>query len=301
MIITHIPVLLKESLYYLAVNPVGIYIDASFGSGGHAFAINEKLSPQGMLIAFDRDEEVISHFSTTLPDNLYLFHSTFSYIQHFLKYLNIDKVDGILADLGMSTHQLESPHRGFSYQIDAPLDMRMNKNAELTATLVINTYSLEELTKIFRTYGELKEAYKLSQLIVEKRKTEKIDTTQKLVEAIKPVTPSKGTFAFLSKVFQAIRIEVNQELKELESLLLQAEKWLKPQGRLVLISYHSLEDKLIKEFLNKETIDYERMIYGKRSNAEWKPLTKKPVTPSAEEIKSNPKSRSAKLRAAEKL
>ncbi|MCX7696265.1 MAG: 16S rRNA (cytosine(1402)-N(4))-methyltransferase RsmH [Bacteroidales bacterium] len=305
MMIKHQPVLLTQVLDYLAIDPDGIYVDATFGTGGHAFEIYKHLSPKGKVIAFDRDAEVIDQFSNELPQNLFLFHSTFSFIQHFLLYTDTNEIDGLLADLGISSHQVDSPLRGFSYLKDGPLDMRMNPRSKFSAYDVINTYSYQKLTDIFRNYGELSNANQVAELIVNARTVKPIRTTLELVEILKPVMPPKS-YSFLSKVFQAIRIEVNQELEELQSLLEQSKTWLKKGGRLVIISYHSIEDRMVKKFFLEtettlQTMDTEYYLYGKKNQATWKILTKKPIRPSESEMQLNPRSRSAKLRAAEKI
>lgn len=303
MIIRHQPVLLAETLHYLAINPDGIYVDATFGSGGHAFEIHKQLSKKGKLIAFDRDAEVIQQFSGKLPENLLLFHSTFSFIQHFLLYSGINKIDGLLADLGMSTHQVDSSKRGFSYLKDGPLDMRMNPESKLRAYDVINNYPLQKLIEIFREYGELSNATQIARLIEDARTRKPLQSTIELVEILKPATPQRS-YPFLSRVFQAIRIEVNREIEELKSLLEQSKTWIKPGGRLAVISYHSLEDRVVKNFLSEQHIanmETDYFIYGKKNPSDWKILTKKPITPSTHEVETNPRSRSAKLRVAEKI
>lgn len=297
----HIPVMLNECLQYLNIQPDGIYVDVTFGGGGHSKAILQKLSDKGKLFAFDQDKDAQKNI---IQDTRFTFiASNFSYITQWLNYYGIFKVNGILADLGVSLHQFQNKERGFSYKYNYNLDMRMNQNNKTTAADIVNNYSPQQLEKIFFEYGELKNAKKIAHLIVKYRFEKNIQTTFDLVEAVKPALPKVNDYPILSKIFQAIRIEVNDELGALKSFLNQTYDLLESKGRLVVLTYHSLEDKIVKHFMMNGHTDKTLTpdpLYGK-INYPFKIITKKPVTPLEEEIKSNPQSRSAKLRCAEKI
>ncbi len=295
----HIPALLNETIDALNIKPDGIYVDATFGGGGHSRAIFERLT-SGKLIAFDQDSDAAEN--AWEADNFILIHANFSYIRNFIEYLKIDKVDGILADLGVSTHHIDVPERGFSFRFDAPLDMRMNTEKQIDAKYVINDYDEQKLADIFFYYGELKNARKIAKTIVNCRKNKAIETTFELVECLKNLIPKKNENKFLAQVFQAVRIEVNDEINTLKTFIEQATELLKKSGRLAIISYHSLEDKLVKNFFKNGNFEGKRVtdMYGNQIRP-LKPINNKVIVPSDEEIKQNNRVRSAKLRIAEKL
>ena len=297
----HIPVMLKECMEYLNIHPDGIYVDATYGGGGHSKAILERLSDKGKLFAFDQDKDAQQNL---IQDKRFTFIPyNFSFITQWLHYYNIYKVNGILADLGVSLHQFQKPERGFSYRYNFALDMRMNQDQKLTAADVVNQYSEQQLEQLFFNYSDLKNAKKLARLIVQYRFEHPIQTTFDLVNAVKPALPKVNDYAVLSKIFQAIRIEVNKEVEHLKKFLNQCYSLLDNGGRLVVLTYHSLEDRIVKHYMingdTEKTLEPD-VIYGK-INYPYKILTKKPVEPSEEEIKQNPQARSAKLRACEKI
>lgn len=294
----HKPVLLTASLEGLALKKSGTYVDATFGGGGHTKAILSRLGPEGKVVAFDQDEDAL--VNQWEDDRLLLVHQNFRYLQKFLRFHNIDKVDGVLADLGVSSYQLDTPDRGFSIRFEGPLDMRMSQNIENTAEKIINTYDETSLGNIFYRYGELRSARRFAAEIINQRKNNKITTTQDLIELLKPMIPQARFYKELAQIFQALRIEVNQELSALESLLEQTAHVLNPQGRLCVISYHSLEDRLVKRYMQYGCFDNEpnKDAFG-NSNVPFKKIGKM-LLPQAEEIKSNKRARSAKLRIAEK-
>lgn len=294
----HKPVLLTASLEGLALKKSGTYVDATFGGGGHTKAILSHLGPEGKVVAFDQDEDAL--VNQWEDDRLLLVHQNFRYLQKFLRFHNINKVDGVLADLGVSSYQLDTPDRGFSIRFEGPLDMRMSQNIDNTAEKIINTYDETSLGNIFYRYGELRSARRFAAEIVNQRKNNKIATTQDLIELLKPMIPQARFYKELAQIFQALRIEVNQELSALESLLEQTAHVLNPQGRLCVISYHSLEDRLVKRYMQYGCFDNEpnKDAFG-NSNVPFKKIGKM-LLPQAEEIKSNKRARSAKLRIAEK-
>ena len=296
----HNPVLLDESVSALIGSPKGIYADATFGGGGHTSEILRRIDPEGRVISFDRDSDAIAN----KPDDerLTLIRSDFRWIQnHLLHQGCTEGVDGILADLGVSSHQFDTAERGFSFRYEAPLDMRMNQEATLTAAEIVNTYPQEDLEKILRLYGEVDNSRKLAQLICKAREASPINTTTELGKAIENVLPKFAEHKFLAKVYQALRIEVNQEMKSLEKFLIGAAKSLKPGGKLVIITYHSLEDRMVKNFIKAGNIEgkVEKDFYG-NATAPLKAVNRKPILPQEEEIASNTRARSAKLRIAEK-
>ena len=297
----HNPVLLDESVSALIGSPKGIYADATFGGGGHTSEILRRIAPEGRVISFDRDSDAIAN----KPDDerLTLIRSDFRWIQNHLLHQGCkDGVDGILADLGVSSHQFDTAERGFSFRYEAPLDMRMNQEATLTAADIVNNYTMEDLEKILRLYGEVDNSRKLAQLICKAREVSPINTTTELGKAIESVLPKFAEHKFLAKVYQALRIEVNQEMKSLEKFLIGAAKALKPGGKLVIITYHSLEDRMVKNFIKAGNIDgkVEKDFYG-NATAPLKAVNRKPILPQEEEIASNTRARSAKLRIAEKI
>ena len=296
----HDPVLLHLSVDSLVTDPSGVYVDATFGGGGHSRAILEKLSADGRLIAFDQDAESQANL---IDDPRFQFvPSNFKNLTRFLQYYKAWPVNGILADLGISSHQIDTPDRGFSYSHDGRLDMRMNGEAALSAHEVVNQYDEKQLSHVFYTYGELHEGRQLARQIVRVRTESPIDTTFQLVAALKPSLPRGRENKYLSKVFQALRIEVNHEMEVLESMLMQVQDALKEGARLVIISYHSLEDRMVKNYMRAGNIAgvVEKDFYGNPLSP-YKLVTRKAVTPDQEEIMSNPRARSAKLRVAERI
>ncbi len=296
----HIPVLAETSVDLLAVDPTGTYADLTFGGGGHSRRILERLGDAGRLYAFDQDSDTLAN----RPDDprFHYVASNFRFLRGALRWRGVEAVDGILADLGVSSHHFDAAERGFSFRGEAPLDMRMNRRGRLTAADVVNTWSPEELTRIFGDWGELETPWKIASCLERARAAEPIRTTAGLVAAVRPCTPRKDEAKFLTKLFQALRIEVNGEMEALKMALEQSLKVLRPGGRLVVIAYHSLEDRLVKNFLRSGNFEgiVESDFYGRRQ-APFEVLTRKAVTPSAEELERNPRSRSAKLRAAVKL
>ena len=295
----HIPVLLNESIEGLNIDPNGVYVDVTFGGGGHSAKILENLE-NGKLVAFDQDADVLANVPN---DNRLLFaHHNFSYLKHFLTYYGFEQVDGILADLGVSSHDFDVAERGFSTRFDGALDMRMNQTAKLTAADVVNTYSEDDLFRILREYGEVNNARKTASVIVAARQIKSINTTGELVDIVKVLVPQKMSNKFLAQVFQALRIEVNNELEVLKSFLNDAYLMLKPGGRLVVISYHSLEDRLVKNFIQKGDFegDVEKDFFG-NIKLKFNTVGKKFIAPNNDEIARNTRARSAKLRIAEKI
>ena len=295
----HEAVLLKESIAGLRIDPDGTYVDVTFGGGGHSKSILEKLD-KGTLFAFDQDTDVQKN---SIDDNRFiLINQNFRFMQKFLRLEGVIKVDGILADLGVSSHQFDTAERGFSIREEGELDMRMNTTQELSAKQVVNEYELDDLCRIFREYGELKNAYSLAKSILSSRENREIVTTEDLKEAVKKHVPPHKSNKIFAQLFQAIRIEVNDELKALKEMLLQSVDLLKEGGRLSVISYHSLEDRLVKNLIKSGNFkgEIEKDFYGVPKLI-LKAISKKPITASEEELESNPRSRSAKLRVSEKL
>lgn len=295
----HNPVLRQLSVDYLVTNPNGTYVDVTYGGGGHSRCILEKLD-QGRLIAFDQDSDAQSQL---LEDERFTFvASNFKNLNRFLKYHQAFPVDGILADLGVSSHQFDTPERGFSYREDGVLDMRMNTQTGKTAQDIVNQYDEKALSDIFYRYGELSDGRTLARRILKTREEQPITTTGQLVEALKPSLIRGKENKSLSKIFQAIRIEVNQEMAVLESFLTQSLDALKEGGRLVVIAYHSLEDRLVKNFMRSGNLagEVEKDFYG-NPQTPFKLVTRKAIQPDIEEITINPRARSAKLRVAEKI
>lgn len=296
--IYHIPALLTESIDALNINARGSYVDATFGGGGHSRAILQRLGPAGHLYGFDRDIDALQNAP---DDSRFTFvHSDYRFIPNFLHYYGCDKVDGILADLGVSFHHFDSGERGFSFREDAPLDMRMNQKGERTAARIIADASPEKLESIFRAYTDLKRPRLLANAIVKARSVSPILTTSQLTDVLTPALNPKNLKKDLAQAFQALRIETNDELHSLQRLLLNSLSVLKPGGRFAIITYHSIEDRMVKNFFRSGNLEgkVEQDFYG-RVLTPWKQITRNPVVPSAEEIERNPRSRSAKLRVAE--
>ena len=295
----HKPVLLEESIIGLKINPNGIYVDATFGGGGHSKEILNNLNSKGRLIAFDQDQDAIEN--RLLDKRLNLVKSNFKYLNNYLNYFQINKIDGLLADFGISSHQIDNKSRGFSTRFDSELDMRMNNSQKTDAKEVVNNFKTDQLEYIFKNFGELKNYRKITQNITSQRIIKEIKSTNDLKKILSPLTNKKEENKFFAKIFQAIRIEVNDELEVIEALLDKSSQYLKKGGRLVCISYHSLEDRLVKKFIQNGGFRREVSsdLYGnKRLN-----LVKvgKMITPSKNEILINNRSRSAKLRIAERI
>lgn len=298
----HTPVMLEPCLNGLNIKKDGVYLDLTFGGGGHSKAILGELGPKGRLFAFDQDLDAIENAETLAKDNrLSFIRSNFRYLKNWVEYYDIEP-DGILADLGVSSHHLDDGTRGFSFRSDAPLDMRMNQKSRLTAAQVVNEYSEEQLTRIFRLYGEVKEPQRVARAIVRARENGALQTTGALSETVGQVLPRDREKKELTKVFQALRIEVNGEMKALSEMLRGAVEVLKPGGRLVVLSYHSLEDRLVKNIIRSGNVegDVEKDIFG-RTETPLRAVGKGVSTPDEEEIEQNPRSRSAKLRVAERV
>ena len=296
----HNPVLLHPSVDALVWNPSGTYVDVTFGGGGHSRAILDKLDAAGRLIAFDQDADSRAN----IPDDarFQFVPSNFKNLTRFLQYYSAYPVDGILADLGISSHQIDTPDRGFSYSKDGVLDMRMNAQTGSSARDVVNNYDEAQLSRVFYTYGELTEGRRLARQIVKTRAEQSIATTLQLAEVLKPCLPKGKENKYLSKIFQAIRIEVNKEMEVLESFLLQTVAALNPGGRLVVIAYHSLEDRMVKNFMRAGNLagEVEKDFFGNPLTP-FKLISRKAITPDPEETLTNPRARSAKLRIAEKI
>ena len=295
----HVPVLLKESVDGMNICPNGTYVDVTFGGGGHSREILSRLEKDGRLLGFDQDEDAERNI---VDDPRFIFvRSNFRYLHNFLRYHNIEKVDAILADLGVSSHHFDDSERGFSFRFDGALDMRMNKRAGLTAADVVNTYAEERLAGIFYLYGELKNSRKLASVIVKARADGQIKTIGEFLEIIKPLFGREREKKELAKVFQALRIEVNQEMEALKEMLTAATEALKPGGRLVVITYHSLEDRMVKNIMKTGNVEGKTTqdFFGNLQTP-FKLVNNKVIVPDEEEIERNPRSRSAKLRIAEK-
>lgn len=295
----HVPVLLKESVDGMNICPNGTYVDVTFGGGGHSREILSRLEKDGRLLGFDQDEDAERNI---VDDPRFIFvRSNFRYLHNFLRYHDIEKVDAILADLGVSSHHFDDSERGFSFRFDGALDMRMNKRAGLTAADVVNTYAEERLADIFYLYGELKNSRKLASVIVKARANGQIKTIGEVLEIIKPLFGREREKKELAKVFQALRIEVNQEMEALKEMLTAATEALKPGGRLVVITYHSLEDRMVKNIMKTGNVEGKTTqdFFGNLQTP-FKLVNNKVIVPDEEEIERNPRSRSAKLRIAEK-
>lgn len=294
----HVPVLLEESVSGLNIDPDGVYLDLTFGGGGHSREILKRLK-DGCLIGFDQDADALANVP---DDDRFIFvNHNFRYLRNFLRYCGYDEADGILADLGVSSHEFDEAGRGFSFRFDAELDMRMNQRSRLKATDILNTYSEEDLTRIFRNYGEVDNAKRLVDLIVKARAEKMITRSEEFLQVIAPCVPKQKEKKYLAQVYQALRIEVNGELEALEDMLKEAEWALRPGGRLVVITYHSLEDRIVKNFLKSGNFEgkVEKDFYG-HVKRNFELVNRKVIVPSEEEIEKNPRARSAKLRIAEK-
>ncbi|MBR0272790.1 MAG: 16S rRNA (cytosine(1402)-N(4))-methyltransferase RsmH [Bacteroidaceae bacterium] len=305
--IYHIPVLLHPSLEGLNIKRDGTYVDVTLGGGGHSRALLAQLGPGGRLFSFDQDADAIEkcerqrEAEDATDAEWTLVRSNFRYLRNWMRYYEVDGVDGILADLGVSSHHLDEASRGFSFRADAPLDMRMNQSASMSAAEVINRYSIEQLTSVFRLYGELHQAPRLAAAVVKARSTAPIETTFQLVQVLTPLVGRDREKKDLARAFQALRIEVNGEMEALRSMLMATANLLRPGGRLVVISYHSLEDRLVKNLMRAGNVngEVEQDVFG-RSQAPFR-LIGKPIAADEEEIRCNPRSRSARLRVAEKV
>ena len=296
----HTPVLLEQAIELLDIKPDGIYADLTFGGGGHSRRILESLGESGRLYSFDQDSDTKANAPEDSRFNYV--ESNFRFLRSALRLRGVTQIDGILADLGVSSHHFDALPRGFSFRGEAPLDMRMNQRGGETAADVVNNRTEEQLATIFAQYGELETTWKIAACIARARAVKPITTTAELVAAVAPCTPKKDESKFLTKLFQALRIEVNGEMEALKMALEQSLKVLKPGGRLVVISYHSLEDRIVKNFIRSGNTEgkIEKDFFG-RSTTPWSIITRKAVVPSDREIAENPRSRSAKMRAAEKL
>jgi len=294
----HQPVLLEESISGLNIDPNGIYVDATFGGGGHSKEIYRKLN-NGKLIAFDQDKDAENNVGE--DEKIIFVRHNFRYMKNFLKYLGFTQINGILADLGVSSHHFNTPERGFSFRFSAPLDMRMNQNHSLTAQYIINRYHPANLFRIFKEYGEIKSPRRIVDTLIKEREKKEINTTDDLIYILDPLIPERNRNKMLARIFQALRIEVNQEITNLKIFLSQSAEMLKDRGRLVVISYHSLEDRLVKNFMKTGRFSGtpEKDFYGNILKP-LKTINSKVITPSEKEISENNRARSAKLRIAEK-
>lgn len=296
----HIPVLLTEAIDMLDIRPDGRYVDLTFGGGGHSRHILSQLSDVGHLYSLDQDPDAAANAP---EDGRFTFvASNFRFVRGALRMRGVEAVDGILADLGVSSHHFDTAERGFSFRADSELDMRMNNRGGRTAADVVNTYTNDALSEIFSSWGELDTTWKIANCIVRARERQPILTTRQLVEAVRPVTPAKDESKFLTKLFQALRIEVNGEMEALKMALEQSMRLLRPGGRLAVISYHSLEDRIVKNFMRSGNCEgiVEKDFFG-RSTTPFETVTRKPVVPTAEEVARNPRSRSARMRVAQKI
>lgn len=295
----HIPVMLNECLEGLKINPDGVYVDVTFGGGGHSKEIFKKLSSKGKLIVFDQDPD--ARKNTWEAPNFFFVAANFAFLSNHLRVLGIKAVDGILADLGVSSHQFDEVDRGFSIRSNAPLDMRMNKDGEVSAETVVNEYSERDLINLLRTFGELPNAKRIAGEILKVRSSKRIKTTGQLMDLLSSCAPRHKENKFYAQVFQAIRIEVNNEIEVLEKFLIQTEDCIKPGGRLVVMSYHSLEDRLVKNYMKRGSIHGEitKDFFGNVLKP-FSEVNRHPIIPGEEEIEKNTRARSAKLRIAER-
>ncbi len=296
----HRPVMLEACMEGLQIKEDGTYVDVTFGGGGHSRAILERLNEKGRLYAFDRDADALKN---TIDDERFmLIPQNFKFLQNFLRFYGVEQVDGILADLGVSSHQFDTGERGFSIRFDGPLDMRMNRSAAKTAAQVVNGYDQARLSEILSLYGELRNARRIAAAIASMRKEKNVESVAELLDGIRHLAPGHQENKFFAKVMQAIRIEVNDELEALKEMLRQSRELLRPGGRLVVMSYHSLEDRLVKYFIKADNFQgkIEKDFYG-RPLVRFKAITRKPIVPAQDEIAENNRARSAKLRIAEKI
>lgn len=295
----HIPALLEECMEGLDIKPDGTYVDVTFGGGGHSREILNRLGGNGHLYSFDQDEDAQRNI---VDDGRFTFvYSNFKYIKNFMRYHGVDGVDGILADLGVSFHHFDDSERGFSFRFDAPLDMRMNKKARMSAADILATYDDRKLTQIFSLYGELRNAHRIAMAIIARRDKGGVKTTGELLEVVSPFINRKQEKKELAQLFQALRIEVNNEMDALRAMLQQAAELLNPGGRLVVITYHSLEDRIVKNFIKTGNVEgvMEKDFFG-RVTTPLRAVNNKVIVPTEEEVERNPRARSAKLRIAEK-
>lgn len=298
----HVPVLLRETVDGLDVKPDGVYVDVTFGGGGHSREILSRLGSEGRLFSFDQDADAEQNVPAD-ESRLTFVRSNFRYLTHWMRYHGqTEGVDGILADLGVSSHHFDAEERGFSFRFDAPLDMRMNGRGGETAAQVLNIRSEEDLAKIFQLYGELKNGRRLAAAIVARRQEQAFSAIDDLLQVVKPMMPRDREKKDLARVFQALRIEVNHEMEALEEMLRGALRCLKPGGRLSVLTYHSLEDRMVKNFMRSGNVEgkVEQDFFGNRLSP-LRPINNKVIVPSPEEQSTNPRSRSAKLRIAEKV
>ncbi|MDE7472868.1 MAG: 16S rRNA (cytosine(1402)-N(4))-methyltransferase RsmH [Muribaculaceae bacterium] len=297
----HIPALLPQVLEGLDIKPDGTYVDVTLGGGGHTRAILERLGADGHLYSMDQDMDAIERADCHDP-RFTVVHGNFKYLKNFMRYYQVDSIDGLLADLGVSFHHFDDPERGFSFRWEGRLDMRMNRNARLDAATLLETYTEQQLADMFYLYGELKNARRIASAIVRARATESITTVEQLRSVIAPLINPRQEKKELAQVFQALRIEVNNEIEALKALLTQALEILKPGGRLAIITYHSLEDRLVKNFMKTGNLEgkLDKDFYG-RVLSPMSPVNNKPIVADDDEIERNPRSRSAKLRIATKL
>jgi 16S rRNA (cytosine1402-N4)-methyltransferase len=297
----HKPVMVTECLEGLRINPEGIYVDVTFGGGGHSLKILEQLKG-GRLIAFDQDEDAKVQAENIQSRSFTFCHANFKYMKKYLKLNEAGQVDGVLADLGISSHQIDSPERGFSTRFDGPLDMRMDKKSGLTAARLLNEYPVEKMHKILGMYGEVRNAKTVAAAIEQQRAIKKFESNSDLIDMLKPLAPRGKEYKYYAQVFQALRIEVNQEMMALEDFLLQCGEVIKKGGRLVVMSYHSLEDRMVKNFMNTGKVygELEKDFFGNPLKP-FQAITRKPVEASEDEVRENNRARSAKLRIAEKL
>jgi 16S rRNA (cytosine1402-N4)-methyltransferase len=298
----HTSVMLPECIEGLHIDPAGTYVDVTFGGGGHSKAILAKLGPEGRLFSFDQDPDAWEQAEKIEDERLTLITANFRHLEKYLRLHRVKLVDGILADFGVSSFQLDAPERGFSIRFDGPLDMRMGPSASMTAAELLNTYSAEELQRILGMYGEVKNAKTLAQAIIQARTRKPLETTQEFKEILNKLAPKHREFKYFAQVFQAIRIAVNQELAVIEEFLAQTPTVLKPEGRLVIMSFHSLEDRLVKNFIKAGNVQgkEDKDLFGV-VHRPLESVIRKPITASEDELKLNPRSRSAKLRIASKL
>lgn len=296
----HSPVLLSQSVDGLNMEEGSVFVDVTFGGGGHSKEILKRLGDNGRLFGFDQDEDAEKNVMS--DSRFVLLKQNFRYLKNYLRFYKVIPVDGVLADLGVSSHQFDVGERGFSIRFQGPLDMRMNQSGKLTAEHIVNEYEEVDLVRIFKEYGEVKNAKKLAFEIINKREESRIATTDDLIKTIEGNVPGKLRNKYLAQVFQALRIEVNDEMSALRELLEQSYEVLKPGGRLSVITYHSLEDRMVKNFIKKGKFDgeLEKDFYG-NPILKFKQITRKPIVPAVEEIKNNNRARSAKLRVAEKI
>ncbi len=296
----HVPVLLMESVDALGIKPGGVYVDVTFGGGGHSGEILRRLDSRGKLYAFDQD--IDAHKNKPTDERITLIRGNFKYMRGYLRNQGVEAVDGILADLGISSHHIDTPERGFSFRFAGELDMRMNSSATLSAKEVVNSYSHERLTFIFRDYGEVDKPHKVAGLITAARETSPINTIEELMRVLEPFTPKMQASKFLAKVFQAIRIEVNGEMDSLAMMLEQSGKMLKEGGYLAVITYHSLEDRMVKNFMKTGNVEgiAQKDFFGKVTNP-FVLVNRKPIEPTEAEQNLNTRSRSARLRVIQKV